>query len=313
MDPLFTHIINPFAAAPGSEAAMYQPVTFESIRRAKEYAEGAVDVELLSVQFEEDKAAIPGYILQLPHLQRSTLDLPGVPGRKLPFVKDILESAVLHSKAEYIIYTNMDIALMPGFYTALAAIVREGYDGFIINRRCISGKYNSVEQLELMYSEAGKPHIGYDCFVFKKTLFSKFILGDVCTGIPHAWTDLAQNLFCFSSRFRLFTQKHLTFHIGMELYRDWGGMALVKHNDREYRKIVKALMPYYKIENIPGAGLNFFKRHFKWLMNPTFLYPAMLRIDLQQWGTERKPAEIKESRSRKNRYLEWLLRYINFD
>jgi hypothetical protein len=308
-----THIINPVAAKANTELGICQPIVFESIRRAKNNAAGHVQVELCTVQFAEDRPVIPGYFIPYSDLQRSTNELGLANSRKLPFVKEILESAYQNSASEYIIYSNTDIALMPYFYNTVNEIIEQGYDGFIINRRCISGKYTSISELELMYSDIGAPHIGYDCFVFKRELFPQFILADVCTGIPHAWTDLANNLFCFSSKFKLFTQKHLTFHIGMELYKNWGGNELCAHNKKEYMKVLKGLKPHFKIENIPGSNLNFFKRHFKWLMNPTFHYPTMLWLDLSQLGTKRQPREKSELRTLKNKYLQWLVKHINFD
>src|ERR1044072_6255966 len=139
-----THIINPVAAKAGTELAICQPVVFESIRRAQQNMTGDLELELCTVQFAEDRSAIPSFFTVLPDLERSSNDLGLANNRKLPFVKDILQSAYQHSSADYLIYSNADIAVMPYFYDAVNRIIDEGYDGFIINRRCISGSYTSV-------------------------------------------------------------------------------------------------------------------------------------------------------------------------
>ncbi len=58
--------------------------------------------------------------------------------RKLPLIKDILGRLYDASDAEYFIYTNVNIGLMPNFYVAVNAIIESGYDAFVINRRTIS-------------------------------------------------------------------------------------------------------------------------------------------------------------------------------
>jgi hypothetical protein len=308
------HIINPVNVPENKELMLAQSFVFESIKCAKENFKNAVDLKLYTVQYAEDLPVIPSFFTVLPDLKRSIQNVGTFSDkRKLPLIKDILESAYIHSSAEYVIFSNSDIVLMPFFYNAVQQIIAEGYDAFIINRRRISGKYNSIDQLELMYSEVGKDHLGYDCFVFKRDLYPKFILMNVCIGIPCAGNDLAHNLFCFPEKFRLFTQKHLTFHVGMELHKKWGKPDICAHNKNEFLKVVKALEPYYKIEFIPGSNLNFFKRHFKWLMNFTFHYPTMMKIDFKQWSVKRPEKKCSETKNSKNRYLNYLIKYVNFD
>src|SRR5574340_501232 len=111
----FTHIINPFAAPAGSEHALIQPVTFASILRAKKEAEGKTDVELCAVSYPGEENIVGAEFRILPALQKSIADL-GVNGRKLPLLGEIISRAKEHSKSDYIIYTNIDICLMPGFY-----------------------------------------------------------------------------------------------------------------------------------------------------------------------------------------------------
>ncbi|HEY0031150.1 MAG TPA: hypothetical protein VGC65_10360 [Bacteroidia bacterium] len=308
------HIINPVNAPKNRELMIAQSFVFESLKRAKATAKCGDEVKLYTTQYPEDHAIIPNHFTILPDLKRSIQNIKAFSDvRKLPLLKDLLESVYVNSSAEYLIYSNADIILMPFFYDSVQQIIAEGYDAFIINRRRISAKYETIDQLDLMYSEIGKDHLGYDCFVFRRELFPKFILANVCIGIPHAGNDLAHNLFCFPRKFKLFTQKHLTFHVGMELHRNWGKADITAHNKSEFLAVVKLLQPYYKIEFIPGSNLNFFKRHFKWLMNFTFHYPTMMKIDFQQRKVNRPERESAERGNSKNRYLDRLIRWVNFD
>ena len=311
MKTTIAHIISPFKAKEGSEPAIVQPITFESMRRAKKYASDTVDVELFTAQYPEDREIVPDYFTLTPDLERSIADIPSVGGsRKLPLLKDILDELYTHSEAEYFIYTNVDIGLMQPFYTVVDEYIQQGYDAFIINRRRVSGNYTSVDQLDLIYTDVGEMHNGFDCFVFKRALYEKFDVGEVCVGIPHVGNTLAHNLFCWGENFKLYTNQHLSFHIGMELVKKWGNDALMKHNYASFRKVLKKLTPHLRIENIPASGKPFIKRHFKWLMNPNLHYPTLFKLDFKQWGTQRAPSQREDSGQR---YYEWLQEKVKLE
>jgi hypothetical protein len=307
------HIINPFVAPPDSEAALSQPVACASLRRAVAEAAGSVVVRLLCIGYAEDAPAMPEGFERLPNLQRSICDLGSFRSpRKLPVFRDVLEAAVQAADCDYLIYTNADIAVMPGFYKAIAAYAAKGYDAFAINRRRISGRFTRPEELELMYAEAGETHTGYDTLVFKRELFAKFTLGDVCIGIPFFDTVLMHNFYAHAQQFRLFTGKHLTFHAGMELVKRWGDADQCAHNRREYHKVLHVLRPLFRVETFPGAALWLPVRHFKWLMNPTFHYPTMFRLDLSQLRRKRRPYPPREQRRLSERWYNVMIRWVNF-
>jgi hypothetical protein len=200
---------------------------------------------------------------------------------------------------------------MPQFYNAVADYIAGGHDAIVINRRRIKSTLNKVEDLDKIYSEVGKDHIGYDMFVFKRDLYPKFILNNTCIGIPFVGNDLFYNLFCFAQKPVLLTDKHLTFHIGLELQKKWGSAELEKHNYKEFRKTTKALLPHMDITKFPGAELGFFKRHFKWLMNPTLSYPEMMKADFKQLG-KRRDKKVYDPNYKRQSYAEWLIKKINF-
>lgn len=310
----FAHIINPVSANENAELYRVQQITFRSFVKAKDYAKGKVDVKIYTTQFKDSKFEIPSDFIISKDLTRSVSDIANfnIP-RKLPLIKDVLDILYELSDADYLIYSNLDISLMPHFYCAVNDYVNIGYDAFVINRRRVSKKYNSADQLDLIYSEIGGVHTGYDTFVFKRSLYKKFIMKNLCLGIPKACNDLFYNIFCFAENPRLFTDKHLTIHIGMELYKEWGTADYNAHNDKEFKLLVNELAPFIDSSKFPGGDLNIFFRHFKWLMNPTFHYPTMLKADLKQLGKKKKKAECRPHQSFKQRYLEWLIKYINFD
>ncbi|MCU0434173.1 MAG: hypothetical protein MUC87_12010 [Bacteroidia bacterium] len=305
--------MNIFSAPAGSEAGIAQAVAQESMRRAKNMAADAAEVSLLAIADAEDDVPLPRGFAQLPPLRRSILSFGTfVNQRRLPVFADVLHAAAVAGPSDYIVYTNADIAVMPGFYKMLAHYASKGYDAFAINRRRIPARFTGAHQLDEMYAEAGETHTGYDTLVFKTELLEKFTLGNVCIGIPFFDTVLMHNLYAHAENFRLFTGKHLTFHIGLTLVKQWGDSDQYEHNTREFKQVLKALYPHFRIEKFPGASLPFFVRHFKWLMNPTFHYPTMLRLDLSQLGRKRRKYTVFEKRSLREKWYDVVIRRINF-
>jgi len=307
------HIIN--YVSPGENPALsgIQELTVASFSNAKKYSKEKISIEHLLCSHKNFPADPVEGFKTLPLLERSIRDVGNFRNEKpLPLLKDILESAYKNSEADYIIYSNSDIGLMPQFYSAIADYINDGHDAFVINRRRIKSTLNKPSDLNKIFSEAGKIHAGYDMFVFKRELFPKFILNDTCLGIPFVGNDLFYNLFCFAEKPVLFTDKHLTFHIGLELLKDWGSAELKKHNYKEFRKTTKALMPYMDITKFPGAEMSFFRRHFKWLMNPTISYPEVCVTDIKQLGKPRTK-KVYDPNYKKQSYFEWLIDKITFD
>ncbi len=313
MKPSFAHIINLIAPADNAELFKAQQITAASVLAAKKYSVESANVELLSAQFPNAVNSVPPGFRATAVLENCAADVAALQTKKrFPLLREILSRLNESRSATHFVYTNLDIALMPYFYQTVAGYIDEGHDAIVINRRRISGKLIDSADLEKMYAEAGETHAGYDCFIFSRELLQKFILKDVYIGTPPSGGDLFHNLFVFANNPVLLTQKHLTFHVGMDLVKPWGDSVLNAHNEREHRKILKELKPLMDISKFPGAGYGFFRRHFKWLMNPTFHYPTMCSVDLSQLSRKRrKPAE-HELPGMNNRYYEWMMRKINF-
>ena len=237
----FTHIINPVKVSPSSDLYDAQPVTFESMRIAAKNIKQAITVEHLAAFFSEDILDLPSGFIKTPVLDRSVLDFGDFyKTRKLPLLYDILERSYLAADdADYMIYTNVDIALMPFFYDTVWHLINQGYDAFIINRRSISKNHSTAGQLPLMYAEVGKQHMGWDCFVFKRKLFPSFQLGNVCIGARYVGLVLRTNMECFASNFKEFRDMHLTFHLGED--KVWKNADYSDYNEFNRVEALKCL------------------------------------------------------------------------
>ena len=247
------HIVNPVKVTPSSDLYVAQPVTFETMQQAKDQAEECMDIGLYAAFFPEDEEIIPDYFIKSPPLERSTLDYFDLKSiKKLPFLKDILDRLDEASNADYFIYTNVDIALMPDFYLTIMKIIEDGHDAFIINRRTISTRFTQIENIPAMLREVrkGKKHPGYDCFIFKKQAYKNYFLAEGCVGINWIGRILASNLAAFSKKFRVFENLYLTFHIGNEQnWKDNKFYALEQHNELELIRVLKTLLDSNEVEN----------------------------------------------------------------
>jgi hypothetical protein len=237
------HAVKVVAAPPGSEWAMAQPITFASMRVAKEQAKDVVDVAHLAAFLPAEREAVPVDFLPLPPLTRDITALGQFRIlRPLPLLRDVLDRLYENSDADYLLYTNVDIALQPHFYSVVAGFIAEGADAIVINRRSLLDGNFTVADLPLLCSLPGTPHPGYDCFVFHRSLYPSFILGDVCLGTGHVDLPFICSLIASARNFRLYTHEHLTFHIGdrrvwrSRKYRDY-----LRHNDREAANALHAL------------------------------------------------------------------------
>lgn len=230
------HIINPFHAPEGSEHAIAQAVTLESVRRARaDAASAGLEVIPVGVAFADDLDLIRPPLIAAPALERSVADVTDFPSTKrFPLIADLLRlgGSVVPEPAldDLIIYTNLDIALQPHFYAAVARLSTPDAPAHVINRRTIPGHYTSPDQLDAMYAEPGERHGGWDCFVFPHRWLSGLRLEGICIGAPYIGLAMLANLDALSG-FRLVEHKdeHLTFHIGDDA--TWRGRTdLSEHN-----------------------------------------------------------------------------------
>ncbi|PID56914.1 hypothetical protein CSB45_09665 [candidate division KSB3 bacterium] len=237
------HIINPVKVTRSSDLYIAQPITFETIRRARTYTKDIIEIQLYSAQYTEDVNVVPQYFTRTADLDRSVIDLHTFHiKRKLPLLKDILDRLYNASNAEYFIYTNTDIAILPNFYLTIISIIHQGFDAFVVNRRSISSRYKSIAEIPLMYSEIGKSHKGFDCFIFRRDAYPKYILGNVCLGTAFVGRVLLWNLVLNSKKFKEFKNLHLTFHLGNnQIWRSDRQSDYFDYNRREAYKVLTKL------------------------------------------------------------------------
>jgi hypothetical protein len=256
------HIIHPGVVDKSSDLVVAQPITFETMRIACEFARSHVDVQLFAIQYQdEERLPLPGCFTRLPDITRSSRDLEAFKSdRKLALIKDILNPLYNATDADYLIYTNLDIAVLPHFYLSVDKIVAQGFDGFIINRRTIRKRYSQIEEIPLLFAEAGEIHPGSDCFVFSRENYEKFLLGNVVIGCEFIGLTLRTNLAVFSKKFEHFRDLHLTFHIGDD--RVWLGFPAESfYNQAELDIIFERMLAY---EHVPQPqNLQMLHRHYQ--------------------------------------------------
>jgi hypothetical protein len=148
----------------------------------------------------------------------------------LPLVFDVLEAGCAHARALadekkadpetiYVVFTNVDIALMPHFYAAVSGIVSRGYDTLTIFRRTIPPIDPDPANLASMYAEYGATHDGYDCFVFPLSQFGRYVRSDACIGRGFVMRSLLYNMVANATKMAIIRKAHLTFHLGDD--KDW--------------------------------------------------------------------------------------------
>lgn len=308
----FSHIINTVSQEENASLFRIQEVTLRSVRESVSANAPGISVQPVAVCFPEAAASVSPVFQATAQLLRSVSDMRrfAVP-RRLPLISDILKAGAGVATGDYLVFSNTDIALVPAFYNAAAYYLGKGHDALVINRRRIPARFLDAPY-EVQVAHAGYDHIGYDCFIFRRALLEKFYDAEVCIGIPPAGNDLFYNIFTFAENPLLLTRQHMTFHAGMDLYKSWGSREYLDYNYGKWKKMLRALRPAMRIEKFPGAGLPFLKRHYKWLMNPTFDYPTMFGLDLRQLNTPRKKYPAKEIQGLKHAYLERVMRTVNF-
>lgn len=292
------HIINPVKVNEKSDLHVAQPITFETMLRAKEASAYKNQISLYTTQYEEDRVVIPEGFQVLSNLDQSVLDVNRqLQKRKLPLIGDILGKVEEMDAPDYVIYTNMDIALMPYFYDAVFAYIQKGHDAVVINRRRISSDFHSIDQLPLMYADLGKSHPGFDCFVIKTELLNQFVFGNICVGISFLEATLVHNIFSFAKSPLYVPDAHLTFHIGMDVLVPRNN-DFYKHNRKEFFEMIyPQLKPHFELKKFPYSSLPLPKRALKWMLNPSIFTRNYLQLEGKNlWGKSK--ARLDEIRWR---------------
>ena len=278
-----THILNPVKVTPVHDLYVAQPITFASMRHAASGLPAEERPDLVCLTYPEDDEMVPPGFRTVRLPDRSIKNVLGMEsGAKLPLLADILQTAYACTRSEYIVYTNADIAVQPGFYRFIYDELAKGYDCLIINRRRIPAGNFTPDDLPKLYPIKGKPHPGFDCFVFRRALIPHMELGSICIGIPFVEATLAHNLFALAGRPKLYDKEFQTFHLGMEIFKK-RNKTLYWHNRRQFFKHIKpALWQRFDVRKFPYYNYGFPLRYLKWGLNPALFTLMNLKLDLRR-------------------------------
>jgi len=155
------HIINPVKVDESRDLHWQQPIVFDCLYEARRYASShGILIEPVATFYPEDEEMCVGFMKTEP-LERSVLDIQefGI-SKKLPFFKDIIQNLYDTSTADYFVYTNADICVMPHFYLFIKDMIEKGHDSFVINKRIIPEELKD-EGLPMMWSNLGTAHADY--------------------------------------------------------------------------------------------------------------------------------------------------------
>ena len=243
------HIINPVKVEKGHPAYLdiAQPITFESMRKAKSYAaRRGLHVDLFSVQFNDaDASIVPDDFTILPHLEKSIQDFHDfkVKFNPLPRVHDIIQALYQNSEAQYFIYTNVDIGLHRDFYVKMLDLIKEGYDAICVNRRDVpkkvDGKVLTEEDLELIYQLEGERHPGWDTFVFNREIVPLMKFRNVFVGFMPVGKVIFNQVKINARKLKWIedgVKNKLTFHLGTDAYTHKKNAPRVNYKFDEYHK-----------------------------------------------------------------------------
>lgn len=281
-----SHIINPFDAHSSSDLHLAQPITFKSMLKSKKLCQYSSQINLCFTKYESDTIQLPNGFTELSNLTSSILDKQSFETSiKLPLIADIINKAH-ETDSDYIIYTNVDIALMPNFYSRVFELIASGHDALIINRRRISSAHFKHGDLNKMEADRGLAHPGFDCFVFKKSLIDKMVLKDICIGVPFIGITLSQNLFALAHKLRIVQYEHFTYHVGLEIFKKRAPKEYRQYNRKQFQAVMNELLPKTKLHNWPYSDKALITRLVKTVLNPST--PIRWRIKAEKNALRRK-------------------------
>jgi hypothetical protein len=242
MSITLAHLINPVKVGKDRDLHFQQPTTFTSMRWAKEFAKGEVDVEQVACFYPEDESLVPDDFIKTDTLTRSTSGKFKIE-RKLPYFSEMLDKLYDVSDADYFIQTNADIGLHPHFYLLVRTLIEDGNDSFCINKRVLPEELKDMP-LSVIWSYIGGAHAGHDCFVFRRELYPSLKIGNIIMGTPWSEATLITSLVAYAKNFKVFKNALATFHLGDR--RIWIGHDYNDYrikNTNEFAKILRRVTP----------------------------------------------------------------------
>lgn len=236
------HVINAFSRPGDAAHKRIMQLTLDSLIQARDLDQGPV--QLVGVVQHDDHVSLPESFSIAPVLTRTVSDVVSfqtpVP---LPLLFDILDKGVHEaSDAEYIIFSNLDICLVPHFYRAVRELLRFGFDALTINRRLLDKSLLDMDSVASLHlGDLGLPHAGFDCFVFRRDAYHRFMRNNACIGQGAVMRGLLYNMVAHSNRMLMLKNCHFTYHFGNdETWRD-STSEYWRHNLREAHGVLRNL------------------------------------------------------------------------
>lgn len=233
----FIHLINPFISNEINNKI--SNLTLDSIENAKKTIKYD-DLEIINCYtcYEEDLVLMNNRnFKQLDLLQRSIKDIHKFnKPKKFPLIFDILDT-IKNIDGDYVIYTNIDINIIPNFYNEIYEYIQKGFDGFTINRVTIHTNDILNSNINDLYElvKDGEYHPGLDCFIFRKEILKDIPREDMCIGTSYFDRYIYNYVHSLSNNSVHMMKPYLTFHIGDD--RNWvDAEEYIRYNKQLYEK-----------------------------------------------------------------------------
>jgi hypothetical protein len=278
------HLINPYAVKDANEHSLMQ-LTLQSIEEAISFSSSALEIQVLAITDEKEELELPASFIQRA-VKLKTIGVVNTRLKELqyPLIQDLISEA-LKEPFDYLIFTNMDIILMPHFYRFVAGSIPVN-DAIVINRRRIA-KRQPLPSLAELQAELGWSHPGFDCFILKRSLLARFDFKEICVGIPFLESAFTHQIAAFASSPRFVLDAHLTLHIGLEVLPKVHKEAYWHNRNEFFKKINPALMSAYQLRSFPYANEGQLLRSLKWILNPSMFTRTYLQLEFksrkQRW------------------------------
>lgn len=228
-----------------------------SIDRALRVTDPDLEIEVRAVHFPDEPVEPHPWLLSLPTLERSVLDLAEFEvERRLPLMTDVLGAFGDPGEYDLAVLTNADIAVQPFFYELVRDLAERGHDAFSITRRTVQPRFGETS-LAHYASSVGSVHPGHDCFVMRPSVVPAFV-GDVALGVRWVGRCVLWSLMVNARRYQTFYDLHATFHIGDD--KTWTNPRFADydhHNAQAALEVVRRLVADHgaaAVARLPGAG-----------------------------------------------------------
>jgi hypothetical protein len=279
------HFINPVKVEEDSDFYKIQQKTFESLQIAQNYPSSDIEIDLFHVNFGEDDYIVPSGFIKLGQLRRSIGEVnPKLTTRKLPIFQDILEEVkIIANQYDLLIYTNMDIVVLPFFYEVIQQYHLQGHDAICVNRRRVTFNLLDDESLSNAYAELGRSHPGFDCFAFSPELLLKFDFKEICLGISFFEVAFVHQIAAYAKKPIWLLDKHLTIHFGLEVLVNRDN-DYYRHNRFTYeQKIRPQIAPLFDLKHFPYGSFPKWRQFINWGLNPSIFLKEYIELSGKSW------------------------------